>query len=284
MSRKSKTQRITEGTALIACIKQDAALAKEQAWLLHFLGDLIAKFSRGKGGTARQRQLFDDKITAGVPARKVNTHTPQPKVIEAEAALKILQTQTSLYQWEIRVGGEIIANGLKYNLSTSQLALLDGFISKAKEVTTQLEATVSQEDIAIAQVVCALSATYIGLTQKNSKTVGILQYALDNNISFTTSQLQAGLEAVSGQKKKWDKYNRQFLAGSMVKLKGAPVLVLEGPVVIANERYKNYLPDRYSVSKSAILVPVLQDGAIFNASPTSLSKYTKKELKALGII
>jgi hypothetical protein len=282
MSRKSKIQRINEGNALIATIKQDAVLAKEQAWLLHFLGDLVAKFSRGKGGTARQRQLFDDKIAAGAPARKVNTHTPQPKVIEAEAAIKVLQTQTSLYQWEIRVGGEIVANGLKYNLSTSQLALLDGFISKAKEVAIQLEATVSQEDIATAQLVCSLSATYVGLTQKNAKTVGILQYALDNNIGFTASQLQAGLKAVSGQKKKWDKYNRQYPAGSMVKLKGAPVLVLEGPAVIVYQSL-HYQYSGRTVSNASILVPVLQDGAIFNASPTSLSKYTKKELKALGI-
>ena len=280
MSRKSKIQRIAEGNALITTIKQDAVLAKEQAWLLHFLGDLVAKFSRGKGGTARQRQLFDDKIAAGAPARKINTHTPQPKVIEAEAAIKVLQTQTSLYQWEIRVGGEIVANGLKYNLSTSQLALLDGFISKAKEVAIQLEATVSQEDIATAQLVCSLSATYVGLTQKNAKTVGILQYALDNNIGFTASQLQAGLKAVSGQKKKWDKYSRQFPAGSMVKMKASKDE--DVPAVIVY-RSLHYQYSGRSVSNASILVPVLKDGAIFNASPRSLSKYTKKELKALGI-
>ena len=128
MARKSKQQRINEGNALIAAIKQDPVLAKEQSWLLRFLNDLVTKFQRGKGGTKRQRELFDEKIAAGVPARKVNTHTPQPEVLKAEAAIKVLQTQSALYSWEIRVGGEIVANGLKYNLSAKQLALLDTFV------------------------------------------------------------------------------------------------------------------------------------------------------------
>ena len=78
MARKSKQQRISEGLALIASIKQDPVLAKEQSWLLRFLNDLVTKFQRGKGGTSRQRTLFDEKIADGVPARKVNTHVAQP--------------------------------------------------------------------------------------------------------------------------------------------------------------------------------------------------------------
>ena len=60
--RKSKQQRINEGNALITAINQDPILASEQGWLLRFLGDLVSKFSRGKGGTSRQRSLFDEKI------------------------------------------------------------------------------------------------------------------------------------------------------------------------------------------------------------------------------
>ena len=135
--RKSKQQRISEGVALIASIKLDPVLAKEQSWLLRFLNDLVTKFQRGKGSTSRQRSLFDEKIAAGVPIRKVNTHVAQPEVLKAEAAIKVLQTQPSLYSWEIRVGGEIVANGLRFNLSAKQLALLGGFVEKADQVEAQ---------------------------------------------------------------------------------------------------------------------------------------------------
>ena len=90
--RKSKQQRINEGNALIAAIKQDPILASEQGWLLRFLGDLVSKFSRGKGGTKRQRNLFDEKIADGVPARKVNNHIAQPIVGESvQLALDVRQ-------------------------------------------------------------------------------------------------------------------------------------------------------------------------------------------------
>ena len=119
MARKSKQQRIDEGNALIAAIRQDAILAQEQSWLLRFLNDLIRKFKRGKGGTKLQRALFDEKIAEGVPARKVNTHVAQPEVLAAEAAIKVLQTQPTLYSWEIRVGGEIGTKGLRYTCITN---------------------------------------------------------------------------------------------------------------------------------------------------------------------
>ena len=183
MARKSKQQRINEGNALIAAIKQDPVLAKEQSWLLRFLNDLVTKFKRGKGGTKRQRELFDEKIAVGVPARKVNKHVAQPEVLVAEAALKVLQTQPTLYSWEIRVGGEIVANGLKYNLSTKQLALLDTFVKKAKAVELQTCLPVDPEMHAEAQLLCDLADCYLGLTAKKQKDIEIVFLHFTTGIS-----------------------------------------------------------------------------------------------------
>ena len=202
MARKSKQQRISEGLALIASIKQDPVLAKEQSWLLRFLNDLVTKFKRGKGGTKRQRELFDEKIAAGVPARKVNTHVPQPEVLKAEAALKVLQSQPTLYSWEIRVGGEIVANGLRYNLSIKQLALLDTFVKKAEQVEAQSTMTADPAKIAEAQLYCDLADTYIGMTAKKCKDIDILRSAIAQNLGFSDQQLEAGRVAVSVELKK----------------------------------------------------------------------------------
>ena len=206
MARKSKQQRITEGLALIASIKQDPVLATEQSWLLRFLNDLVTKFKRGKGGTKRQRELFDEKIADGVPARKVNTHVAQPEVLKAEAAIKVLQTQPTLYSWEIRVGGEIVANGLKYNLSAKQLALLGTIVQKAERLEEQYQCPVNPELYEEAKLLCNLADTYLGLTAKKSKDIDILRAAIGSGIGFSDEQLESGRKAVSGELKKYNKY------------------------------------------------------------------------------
>ena len=286
MARKSKQQRITEGLALIASIKQDPVLAKEQSWLLRFLNDLVTKFKRGKGGTKRQRELFDEKIAAGVPARKVNTHVAQPEVLKAEAALKVLQTQPTLYSWEIRVGGEIVANGLKYNLSAKQLALLDTFVQKAKQVEAQSSMVVDPEKVAEAQLYCDLADTYIGLTAKKSKDIDILRSAITQNMGFSDEQLEAGRIAVSGELKKYNKYKGWYTPGMLVQYRGRGpvrdmVLVVDGPQ-IAN--FGNNGRGYYGVASKSMRIPLIVDGVLVHAYPSHITRYTKKELKRLGAI
>jgi len=232
MARKSKQQRINEGNALIASIKQDPVLAKEQRWLIGFLTDLVSKFQRGKGGTSRQRELFDEKIAAGVPARKVNTHVAQPEVLKAEAAIKVLQSQPTLYSWEIRVGGEIVANGLKYNLSAKQLALLDTFVKKAEQLEQQYQCPIDPEKYEEAKLLCDLADTYVGLTAKKSKDIDILRSALAQGIGFSDDQLEAGRVAVSGELKKYNKYKDRFPPGMLVKYNGVDMcMVVSGPEI-----------------------------------------------------
>ena len=284
MARKSKQQRITEGLALIASIKQDPVLAKEQSWLLRFLNDLVAKFKRGKGGTKRQRELFDEKIAAGVPARKVNTHVAQPEVLKAEAAIKVLQTQPALYSWEIRVGGEIVANGLKYNLSAKQLALLDTFVKKAEQVEAQAQSPVDPVAYAEAKLLCDLGDTYIGLTAKKQKAIDILRTAMEQGIGFSDAQLEAGRVAVSGELKKYNKFKKWYTPGMLVQYRGQGpiremVLVVDGPQ-IANfgSNGRGY----YGSASKSMRLPVIVDGQLIHAHFSHVSRYTKKQLKALG--
>ena len=286
MARKSKQQRINEGLALIASIKQDPVLAKEQSWLLRFLNDLVTKFKRGKGGTKRQRELFDEKIAAGVPARKVNTHVAQPEVIKAEAAIKILQSQPTLYSWEIRVGGEIVANGLKYNLSAKQLALLDTFVKKAEQVETQSAMTVDDEKIAQAQLYCDLADTYIGMTAKKCKDIDILRSAIAQGIGFSDEQLEAGRVAVSGELKKYNKFKKWYTPGMLVQYMGQGpvrdmVLVVDGPQIADfGHNGRGY----YGSASKSMRLPLIVDGALVHAHFAHVSRYTKKELKRLGAI
>jgi len=280
MARKSKQQRIDEGNALIAAIKQDPVLAKEQSWLLRFLNDLIAKFQRGKGGTKRQRELFDEKIAAGVPARKVNTHVAQPEVLKAEAAIKVLQTQPTLYSWEIRVGGEIVANGLKYNLSAKQLALLDTFVKKAEMLENQMSATVDSESVQEAKLLCDLADTYIGLTAKKSKDIDILRSAIAQGIGFTDEQLEAGRAAVSGELKKYKKYINRFTPGMLVRHNGTDMCMVVSEPEIGN--FGSNTRGYYATASKSVRIPLIVDGQLVHAHPRHVHKYTKKELKALG--
>lgn len=282
--RKSKQQRINEGLALIASIKQDSILANEQSWLLRFLNDLVTKFQRGKGGTSRQRSLFDEKIAAGVPARKVNTHVAQPEVIKAEAAIKVLQTQPTLYSWEIRVGGEIVANGLKYNLSAKQLALLDTFVKKAEQVEAQSQIAVDPVKVAEAQLLVDLGDTYIGLTAKKSKDISILRTAIAQGIGFSDEQLEAGRKAVSGELKKYNKFKKWYTPGMLVRYTGThtPVemtMVVDGPSIAD---HGNNGRGYYGSASKSIRIPLIVNGNLVYARPSHITRYTKKELKALG--
>lgn len=281
MARKSKQQRISEGLALIASIKQDPVLTKEQSWLLRFLNDLVTKFQRGKGGTSRQRALFDEKIAAGVPARKVNTHVAQPEVLKAEAALKVLQTQPTLYSWEIRVGGEIVANGLRFNLSAKQLALLDTFVKKAEQVEAQSTMTVDDEKVAQAKLYCDLADTYIGLTAKKAKDIDILRAAIGQGMGFSDEQLEAGRVAVSGELKRYNKLLRRFEVGQLVRYTGNRVPV-EMAMVIDGPQFGTSAGVRRTRAIKYMYIPVIVNGELKQASYNHLTKYTKKELKALG--
>ena len=283
--RKSKQQRIDEGNALITAINQDPVLAKEQRWLVNFLNDMIRKFKAGKGGTSRQRDLFDEKIAAGVPARKVNTHVAQPEVLKAEAALKVLQLQPTLYAWEIRVGGEIVANGLKYNLSQKQLTLLDTFVKKAEMLEQQQNATVDSESVQEAKLLCDLACTYLSLTAKKQKAIDILRCALGASMAFTEEQLEAGRDAVSGELKKYNKYKSRFTPGMLVKYDPRHgesydmCMVVDGPTV---GDYGNNTVGWQSRASKSMRIPIIVDGNLVYAWPMRLSKYTKKELKAMG--
>ena len=282
--RKSKQQRISEGLALISSIKQDPVLAKEQSWLLRFLNDLVTKFQRGKGGTSRQRGLFDEKIAAGVPARKVNTHVAQPEVLKAEAAIKVLQTQPTLYSWEIRVGGEIVANGLKYNLSSKQLELLGTIVEKAGQVEAQSQMTVDPVTVAEAQLLVDLGDTYIGLTAKKSKDISILRAAIAQGIGFSDEQLEAGRKAVSGELKKYNKFKKWYTPGMLVQYRGQGpirdmVLVVDGPQIgDFGFNGKGY----YASASKSMRLPLMVDGQLVHAHFSHVSRYTKKELKRLG--
>ena len=286
MARKSKQQRISEGLALIASIKQDPVLAKEQSWLLRFLNDLVTKFKRGKGGTKRQRELFDEKIAAGVPPRKVNNHIAQPEVLAAEAALKVLQSQPTLYSWEIRVGGEIVATGLKYNLSAKQLALLDTFIKKAEQVEAQATMVVDPAKYAEAKLYIDLADTYVGLTAKKSKDIDILRSAIGQNIGFSDEQLEAGRVAVSGELKRYNKLKRRFTVGQLIRYTAQNpavemAMVVDIPSVADHGgNARGY----YARATKSIRVPVIVDGQLVFAHERHIHKYTKKELKALGAI
>ena len=283
--RKSKQQRIIEGNALIAAIKQDSVLASEQTWLIHFIGDLVSKFKRGKGGTSRQRTLFDEKIVNGVPSRIINTHIAQPEVVAAEAAIKLLQLQPNLYSWEIRVGGEIVSNGLRFNLSAKQLTLLSGFVEKAKQVEAQSQMTVNPETQAEAQLLIDLAGTYIGLTAKKSKDIDILRSAISQGIGFSDNQLKDGQTAVSGELKKYNKLKGWYTPGMLVRYRHAGktnemALVIDGPQV-SNVDYVD-IQKHYGRASKSIRIPVMVDGQLVLASTSHVSRYTKKELKRLG--
>lgn len=285
MARKSKQQRINEGNALIAAINADPILASEQRWLLRFLGDLVSKFSRGKGGTTRQRNLFDEKIAEGVPARKVNTHVAQPIVAEMQAAMKIFQPFTpDLYAWEYRVLGELHVKGVKYNLSDKQVKMAEGIVARAKALEEIGESNTPEqlERIEYAlKCVNYYSANFFYTQIKKANAIKLAQAKVAQGSPLSDDEIDALENACSGAMKKMQKAERKCVNGSLMKTfiynpqtrqrDEKCVLVVSAP----------YIPRK----GSGVHVDCMVDGAIRTLPVNGqLTKYTKKELKAMGAI
>jgi len=285
MARKSKQTRINEGNALIAAITSDPILASEQRWLLRFLGDLVSKFNRGKGGTSRQRNLFDEKIAEGVPARKVITHVAQPIVAQMQEALKILEPLLPLYAWEFRVLGEMHVKGVKYNLSDKQVNMAEGIVSRAKALEEVGDANTPEEIERIEYAIKCVdyySANFFHTQIKKANAIKLAQAKIAKDLPLSKEEIDALENACSGAMKKMRKAEKKCVNGSLMKL-------------TARNAQTNWKP----VTKSALIIGVpyiprkgagihvdcMVDGGLSTVSVNgSLSKYTKKELKAIGAI
>ena len=285
MARKSKQTRINEGNALIAAINADPILASEQRWLLRFLGDLVSKFNRGKGGTSRQRNLFDEKIAEGVPARKVNTHVAQPIVAQMQEALKIFEPLLPLYAWEYRVLGEMHVKGVKYNLSDKQVKMAEGIVARAKALEEVGESNTPEqlERIEYAlKCVDYYSANFFHTQIKKANAIKLAQAKVAKNMPLSSDEIDALENACSGAMKKMRKAEKKCVNGSLMK-------------IIVRNQQTNW----QQVEKSALIVGTpyiprkgsgihidgMVDGTV-KALPVNgqLTKYTKKELKAMGAI
>lgn len=289
MTRKSKVQRITEGKTLIEAIRQDPILAHEQKWLLGFLSDLVSKFERGKGGTSRQRSLFDEKIAEGVPARKVNTHQAQEIVLKAQGMLAVLQEQPDLYAWEIRVGAEIITKGLVCNISESQEDLLAEIVNRAELLRTQLDTgAVTDEDMEEAKLLINLADCYTSLPARKMKDVNVVRSAIQAGIPFTEAQLDAAREAVKGQKKKYDKWAKKVVEGALVKagIREGVRIVTHPAIIVGGIEFKTrkmYSAWQGHTNQLYMYVPVLVGDQVMEADPSHIANFTKKELKEMGV-
>ena len=286
MARKSKQTRINEGNALIAAINADPILASEQRWLLRFLGDLVSKFKRGKGGTTRQRNLFDEKIADGVPARKVNNHVAQPIVAEMQAAMKIFQPFTpDLYAWEYRVLGELHVKGVKYNLSDKQVEMAEGIVARAKALEEVGDSNTPEQLERIEYALrCAdyYSSNFFHTQIKKANAIKLARAKAATGTPLSDDEIDALENACSGAMKKMQKAERKCVNGSLMKLNVRNAQTnwqsVEKCVLIVSEPY---IPRK----GSGIYVDAMVDGGI-QAVPVSgqISKYTKKELKAMGAI
>ena len=285
MARKSKQQRITEGNALIAAINADPILASEQRWLLRFLGDLVSKFSRGKGGTTRQRNLFDEKIAEGVPARKVNTHVAQPIVAQMQEAMKIFQPFTpDLYAWEYRVLGELHVKGVKYNLSDKQVKMAEGIVARAKALEEVGESNTPEELERIEYALKCVdyySTNFFHTQIKKANAIKLAQAKVAKGTPLSSDEIDALENACSGAMKKMRKAEKKCVNGSLMKLTVRNQQTnwnqVESCALIVG---MPYIPRK----GSGVHVDCMVDGILKTLSVRHLSKYTKKELKAMGAI
>ena len=282
MARKSKQQRINEGNALIAAIKQDPILASEQGWLLRFLGDLVSKFSRGKGGTKRQRQLFDEKIAAGVPAKKVNTHVAQPIVAKMQEAIRIFAPfiPQNLYTWEHRVLGEMVVKGIKYSLSDKQVQMAEDIISRARALEDAGESnTVEDLDRIAYALKCAewYSANFFYTQVKKGSAIKLAKAKYTSGAALTEKEIEALENACSGAIKKMKKAERKCVNGALMK---ASVYNVQERKM--EEKCGLLISDPYlpGVSRE-ISVDLMIEGEVITLAVSKVSKYTKKELKAM---
>lgn len=285
MARKSKQQRIIEGNALIAAINSDPILASEQRWLLRFLGDLVSKFQRGKGGTSRQRNLFDEKIADGVPTRKVNTHAAQPIVAQMQEAIKIFEPLLPLYAWEYRVLGEMHVKGVKYNLTEKQVKMAEGIVARAKALEEVGESNTPEqlERIEYAlKCVDYYSANFFHTQIKKANAIKLAQAKVAKNMPLSIDEIDALENACSGAMKKMRKAEKKCINGSLMKIiirnQQTNWQQVEKSALIVGEPY---IPRK----GSGIHIDGMVDGLV-KALPVNgqLTKYTKKELKAMGAI
>ena len=282
MSRKSKEQRINEANELILKIKADPILAQEQQWLVRFLEDMKNKFSCGRDGTPKQRDLFDQKINEGIPQRKiVPSYTPQETVKLGEEALSTLRQNLSLYDWEYRVCSELVAKGLKSELSNKQIVLLSKIIQTAASYKEQLESTtVDDARIKEAKLLINLADCYTQLTPKKVKAVDIVRSAIESELAITDQQFANLEDAVKGQKKKYDHWKKKIVEGTLVKTHlyiPEQGYSLQTVLIIGQIEFKRVT--KLFKRQLTPIVPVLCGDKVYEISPDNIIFYTKKELK-----
>ena len=283
MSRKSKQQRINEGSALIATIKQDSILASEQGWLLHFLGDLVAKFTRGKGGTSRQRALFDEKIAEGVPTRKINTHIAQPIVAQMQEAIKIFTPflDQNIYAWEHRVLGEMYVKGIKHNLSEKQVTMAEGILARAKSLEGVDKANTPEQIERIEYVLKCVpyySENFFHTQVKKANAIKLAQAKFSQGMPLSEDEISSFESACSGAIKNMRKAERKVQNGALMKTG------LYNPSTRSfNEKCALIISAPYIPRKgSDFHVDTIIEGEIKCVPINKVTKYTKKELKAIG--
>ena len=178
------------------------------------------------------------------------------------------------------------ANGLRFNLSAKQLALLDTFVKKAEQLEEQYQCPVDPEMYAEAKLLCDLADTYIGMTAKKSKQIDILRSAIGSGIGFSEEQLEAGRNAVSGELKRYNKLKRWFSGGMLVRYSGQHpavemAMVIDGPVI---GDFGHNARGYYGRAAKSMRIPLMVNGELIHAPASHVSRYTKKELKRLGAI
>lgn len=179
-----------------------------------------------------------------------------------------------------------MANGLRYNLSAKQLALLDTFIKKAEQLEAQIQTPVSLAAHTEAQLLCDLADTYIGMTAKKGKDIQILRAAIGSGIGLSEEQLEAGRKAVSGELKRYNKLKKWYTPGMLVQYRAhgqkvEMVLVVDGPQI---DDFGNNARGYYGGASKSMRIPVIVDGRLVHACASHISRYTKKQLKAMGAI
>jgi len=281
--RKSKQQRINEGNALISAIKLDSILTSEQGWLLRFLGDLVSKFQRGKGGTSRQRALFDEKIAEGVPTRKVNTHTAQPIVAQMQDAIKIFTPflDQNIYAWEHRVLGEMYVKGIKYNLTEKQVEMAEGIVARAKAIENAGDANTPEQIDRIEFVLKCVpyySENFFYTQIKKANAIHLAQAKFSQGMPLSEDEITSFESACSGAIKNMQKAERKVQNGTLMKTG------LYNPSTRSfDEKCALIISTPYIPRKgSGFHVDTIIEGEIKCVPVNKVKKYTKKELKAMG--
>lgn len=255
--RKSKELRKNQTLELWRLFCASRTHQQVFAWDFRFISDMARKLGAGRKISAKQRNILDEKIAAGLPELPAANEAGQ----KLSAALQIIE-RLDQFAWEHRVGSELLVKYQRgWNLSEKQQNLVDSIIEKANNWNS-MEAPSEELQTRVAlvkQLAKCYADNYWYSHAKAASYVRIIE-----GEKYSEKDVDNAEYAVRGELKRWNKVLEKFTPGAYCKVPCRSVALAEAAGVGQWEKAAGIVVSEPRVEKGGIMLDVLIAGQVIS--------------------